>query len=104
MADPLVVVRTGPSFTTLTVTVKVSLPEFPAVSVAVIVTVELPEVLLAGVTTTVRLLSLPPVTMFAVGTNVVLLESVVIVKSEAVVVESFTVNTNDSVGTSSLTV
>src|SRR2546423_9369813 len=59
----------GAVLTELTVSTNVSLP-LKAPSLTITVTVALPVWLAAGVTVTVRLLPLPPKTMFALGTNV----------------------------------
>ena len=61
----------GASFTAVTVTLKVSLVVWvPSLTLSVIVAV--PVLSAAGVTLTVRFAPLPPKSMFALGTSVVL--------------------------------
>jgi hypothetical protein len=81
----------GPSLTALTVNTKVSLVVLtPSSTVTVIVAV--PFWFAAGVTVTVRFAPDPPNTIFAFGTNVVLLELPLTVKDAAAVSVSPTVN------------
>ena len=95
---------TGASFTAVTVRTKVSLAEFPDGSVTVTVIVEEPFRLATGVTVTFRLPSVPPKTMFELGTKVVSLEEPVSVRLAAAVWVSLIVAASAPVFASSLIV
>ena len=70
VSTSLMIDMVGASFTALTVTKKYSLVDsVPSLTVTVMVAD--PDSLSAGVTVTVRLASLPPKTMFPLGTTVV---------------------------------
>jgi len=93
--------RIGASFTDVTVSTNVSTAEPPSPSVTVTVIVAVPNWLAAGVTVTVRSAPLPPNTMLAFGTNVVLDELPVRTKSATGVSASPTVNDSAAVLVSS---
>ena len=94
---------TGASLTAVTVRVKVSLVlAVPSLTLTVIVAD--PFWLAAGFTVTVRLAALPPKTMFALGTSVVLDELPVKVRFAAAVSTSPTVKLSELVALSSLVV
>src|SRR6266498_3241642 len=91
----------GGSFTGLTVTMKASLAEAPSASATITVIVVVPNWSAAGVIWIVRLVPLPANTMFAGGTRLVLDELPAIIRLDAGVSLSVTMNGTEPVEVSS---